>query len=273
MKTFHDGSVGATLTPVPDFTQQDLSGARFKEVSLRDASFRDTTLENARFHWVDLSGASITGAKLVDVDIDGDIENLRVNGVEIGPLIEAELDRRHPGRAQMRATTPEEFREAWDLLQSLWRGTIERARGLPAELVHERVDGEWSFVETMRHLLFVTDAWVVRAVLGHPRPWSPLDLPHDEMPDEPSVPRDRDARPSLDEVLDVLADRRATVTLLMEGLTADQLDSTTTPVTEPGYPEPESYEVRRCLRTVLMEEWEHRLFAERDLEILEHRTA
>ncbi len=273
MKTFHDGPVGATLTPVPDFTQQDLSGARFEEVSLRDASFRDTTLENARFHWVDLSGASITGAKLVGVDIDGDIENLRVNGVEIAPLIEAELDRRHPGRAQMRATTPEEFREAWDLLQSLWRGTIERARGLPEELVHERVDGEWSFVETMRHLLFVTDAWVVRAVLGHPRPWSPLDLPHDEMADEPSVPRDRDARPSLDEVLDVLADRRASVTLLIESLTDDQLDSTTTPVTEPGYPEPESYEVRRCLRTVLMEEWEHRLFAERDLEILEHRTA
>jgi hypothetical protein len=273
LKPFRDGVDGATLTPVPDFTQQDLSGSRFEGVSLRDASFQDATLENARFHWVDLTGASITGAKLVDVDIDGDIENLRVNGVEIAPLIEAELDRRHPGRAQMRATTAQEFRDGWELLQSLWRGTIERARGLPEPAVHERVDGEWSFVETMRHLLFVTDAWVVRAVLGHPQPWSPLDLPHDEMADEVTVPRDRDVRPSLDEVLDVLADRRATVTLLMEGLTDEQLDAMTTPVVEPGYPEPESYEVRRCLRTVLMEEWEHRLFAERDLEILEHRTA
>jgi hypothetical protein len=37
--------------------------------------------------------------------------------------------------------------------------------------------------------------------LAEPSPWDPLDLPHDEMPDEPSVPRDRGARPSLDEVL------------------------------------------------------------------------
>jgi uncharacterized damage-inducible protein DinB len=247
---------------VTDFTQQDLGGSRFEDVSLRDA----------RFHWVDLSGARITAARVVDVDITGDVQNLRVNGVDVAPLIEAELDRRHPDRVKMRASTPAEFREAWDLVQSLWRGTIERARGLPEDQVHERVNGEWSFVETVRHLLFVTDAWVVRTVLGHPQPWHPWDLPFDEMGDEPSVPRDRGVRPTLDEVLDVLADRRAAVTLLIEGLTDEQLDSMTTPVAEPGYPEAGSYEVRQCLRTVLEEEWEHRLYAERDLEVLSHAT-
>jgi hypothetical protein len=245
------------------FEHQDLGGARFEDVSLR----------GARFHWVDLSGATITGARLVDVDITGDVENLRVNGVDVAPLVEAELDRRNPGRAKMRASTPEEFREAWDLLQSLWRGTIERARGLEPDLVHERVDGEWSFVETLRHLLFVTDAWVVRAVLGHPCPWHPLDLPFDEMDAVPGVPRDREARPPLDEVLDVLADRRATMQMLLEGLTEERLDEMTTPVDEPGYPESQSFPVRECLRTVLEEEWEHRLYAERDLELLAHRGA
>lgn len=254
-----------------DFRGQDLSGAQFEEVDLRGAQFRDATLAGATFHWVDLSGVRITAARLVDVDITGDVSDLRVNGVDVAPLIEAELDRRHPGRAKMRATTVDEFREAWDLLQALWRGTVERARGLDENLLHERVDGEWSFVETLRHLLFVTDAWVVRAVLGEPSPWHPLDLPHDEMDDDLGLPRDRAIRPALDDVLDVLADRRASVSLLLEELTDERLEETTAPVTEAGYPPPESYSVRQCLRTLLEEEWEHRLYAERDLQVLAHR--
>jgi len=33
---------------------------------------------------------------LVDVDIHGEIENVMINGVDIGPLVNAELDRRYP---------------------------------------------------------------------------------------------------------------------------------------------------------------------------------
>jgi hypothetical protein len=62
------------------------------------------------------------------------------------------------------------------------------------ELLHESVDGEWSFIETLRHLACGTDSWIRRAVLGDPSPWDALDLPWDEMPDTPGVPRDRDAR-------------------------------------------------------------------------------
>ena len=91
------------------------------------------------------------------------------------------------------------------------------------ELLHERVDGEWSFIETLRHLVFATDAWVKRAILGDPSPWDPLDLPHDEMPNEPSIPRDREARPSLDEVLALRADRMATVRQVLAGLTDARL--------------------------------------------------
>ena len=163
------------------------------------------------------------------------------------------------------------FREAWDILESLWAGTVERARALPPELLHERVDGEWSFIETLRHLAFATDAWIRRAILGDPSPWHPLDLPFDEMDDTPGVPRDRDARPSLDEVLDLRRDRMATMRQVLDDLTDEQLASRTVPVPGPGWPEPESYPVRECLLCILSEEWQHRLYAERDLDLLATR--
>jgi uncharacterized protein YjbI with pentapeptide repeats len=256
---------------VTDFTHKNLSGARFEDVYLTGADFHGVDLTGARFRLVDLTGVTIRGADLVDMDISGQIKNLRINGVDVAPLVEAELDRRYPGRAKMRPSDAAGYREAWDMLEPLWQQTVARARGLDPELLHRRVDGEWSFIETLRHLVFATDAWVNRAILGQPSPWDPLDLPHDEMPEEPSIPRDRDARPSLDAVLALRADRMATVRSVLADLTDEQLAGVTRPVTEPGYPEPESFPVRRCLRAILNEEWQHRLYAERDLDALERQ--
>jgi len=42
--------------------------------------------------------------------------------------------------------------------------TVERARLLPPDLLHESVDGEWSFIETLRHLVFATDSWIRRVI-------------------------------------------------------------------------------------------------------------
>jgi uncharacterized protein YjbI with pentapeptide repeats len=252
-----------------DFTHENLTGSRFEDVYLTGARFHDVDLTGARFDLVDLTGVTIRGSALVNVDISGEIENLRVNGVDVVPLVEAELNRRYPDRVKMRPADADGFREAWGILERLWPQTVERARGLAPDLLHEQVDGEWSFIETLRHLVFATDAWVRRAVLGEPSPWDPLDLPHDEMPDEPSVPRDRGARPSLDQVLALRADRMATVRQVLASLTDEQLADRTEPVLEPGYPEPESFPVRRCLQAILSEEWQHRLYAERDLAALE----
>jgi hypothetical protein len=258
---------------VPDFSNENMSGATFEHLRLTNARFHDVDLSHARFRHVDLTGVVIRGAGLVDMDVSGEIANLRVNGVDVGPLVEAELNRRHPDRAKMAATDAAGYREAWEILERLWQQTVARARDLDPELLHERVDDEWSFVETLRHLVFATDAWVRRAILGDPSPWHPLDLPHDDMPDEPSVPRDRTARPSLDEVVALRADRMATVRQVLAELTDERLAGMTEPVTEPGYPEPESFPVRRCLRAILNEEWEHRLYAERDLDVLAPRTS
>jgi hypothetical protein len=99
---------------------------------------------------------------------------------------------------------------------------VERARRVDLAWLHESVDGEWSFIETLRHLVFATDSWIRRAMLGEPSPWDPLDLPWDEMPDTPGVPRDRDVRPSLDRVLGLRRDRMATVREVIDGLTDER---------------------------------------------------
>ncbi|HJV13581.1 MAG TPA: DinB family protein [Propionibacteriaceae bacterium] len=255
-----------------DFLNADLRGSRFERVDLSGAQFRTVDLSDAQFRGVFLRGVVMRDVELVDVDIHGEIQNLTINGVDIAPLMDAELDKRYPDRAKMRPTDPASFREAWDIIERLWDGTVERARNLPPELLHESVDGEWSFIETLRHLAFATDSWVRRGILGDPSPWDPLDLPWDEMPDTPGVPRDRNVRPSLDTVLELRRDRMATVRKVIEGLTDESLDSQTAPVEGPGWPESRSYPVRECLLVVLSEEWEHRLYAERDLAALQTRN-
>jgi uncharacterized damage-inducible protein DinB len=256
-----------------EFSRQDLSGSRFERVDLNDSEFRSVDIERARFRDVSFRHVVMRGTEWLDVDINGEIEGLRVNGVDVGPLVEAELDRRYPGREKMRPTDADGFRTAWDLLEELWAETVARARRLDPDLLHESVDGEWSFVETLRHLAFATDAWIRRAVLGDPSPWDPLDLPWDEMPDTPGVPRDRDLRPSLDEVLALRRDRVAGVRAVLDSLTHESLAGRTEPLDAPGWPGRRSFPIRECLLVVLNEEWEHRLYAERDLAVLEARTS
>lgn len=256
-----------------EFIRADLRGSRFERVDLSGAQLRAVDLSGARFRGVSLNGVVMRGVELGNVDINGEVENLTINGVDAGPLVNAELNRRYPDRAKMRPTDPAGFREAWDILERLWGGTVEHARRLLPELLHESVDGEWSFIETLRHLVFATDAWIRRAILGDPAPWDPLDLPWDEMPDTPGVPRDRDARPSLDAVLELRRDRMSTVRQVIDGLTEVSLDRHTEPVEGPGWPEPRSYLMRECLLVILSEEWEHRRYAERDLDALETHSA
>ena len=250
------------------FTERNLAGAEFRWVDLSDATFELVMLNRARLQQVDLTGVTIRAARLQDIDISGDLQNVRVNGIDVGPLVEAELDRRYPERAKLRPTDAAGFRDAWAVIEELWDGTVARARDLDPELLNERVNGEWSFIETLRHLVFATDAWIRRVMLGDPSPWDPLDLPFDEMPDTPGIPRDRDVRPTLDEVLALRADRMATMTQVLADLTDEQLAEETEPVDAPGWPEPRSYPVSEVLGVIINEEWWHRHFAERDLDLL-----
>jgi hypothetical protein len=253
---------------MPGFREQDLTGARFERVNLRGATFNQVDLTGMQVRGAVLTGSRMRGVELVDVDIYGELQNVTVNGVDIAPLVDAELNRRMPERAKMRPDDSDGFREAWAILEALWDGTVARATTFPEEALHRSVDDEWSFIQTLRHLNFASAAWVGRMVLGTASPWHPLDLPWDEAPGWDDVPWDREARPSLDEVLTVRRDRQAMVCHVMESLTDEQLAIEVTR-TEPGWPRLENFPVKECLRIVLNEEWEHRLYAERDLTSLE----
>ena len=259
------------------FAEQDLSGARFERVSLRNASFSWVHFNDARMRSVDLSGADfrdamlhgvrMRGTELSDVEISGELNNVIVNGVDIGPLVDRELNRRMPERAKMRPDDVDGFKEAWAILGRLWESTIQSARSFPAEALHTRVDDEWSFIETLRHLNFASAAWVGRMILGDPSPWHPLDLPWDEAPGWEGIPWDREARPTLDAVLAVRRNRQGMVSGVIESLTDEQLASQVSN-TEPGWPRSEEFPFKECLLIVLNEEWEHRRYAERDLAAL-----
>ena len=245
-----------------EFVRADMTGARFTAVSLNRATFRSCELHSV----------VMRGVEIVDTTIGGEIQSLVINGVDVAPLVEAELDRRHPDRPKFRPTSPEGFREAWDLNERLWGSTVARARRLPPELLQESVDGEWSFIQTLRHLAFATESWVGRCILSDPSPWHPLSLPWGQMAPRPGVPHHRDARPSLDEALALRQEAMTMMRRVVDGLTGEQLDSRTEPLVGPGWPdEGQTFPVRECLLVVLNEEWWHRMYAERDLAVLEER--
>lgn len=266
-----------------EFREQQMDGAVFERVSLRGARFREVYLNDAGIRDVDLTGADIRavafhrvrmrGVELAHVDISGELEDVVVNGVDIAPLVEAELDRRDPDRVKLRPTTVDGFREAFALVERRWDETVARARTFPPDALHEQVDGEWSFVQTLRHLSFATGCWVDRMILGKPDPYRPTDLPWDEAAPGDWFRWERDARHDLDEVLAVRRERQASVRELLSTLTDERLDDIAAAEGD-GWPEAGMEEpVGQCLRVVLNEEWHHRLFAERDLDRLQQKES
>ena len=255
-----------------EFGKEDLSGSTFDWTDLSGSTFRAASLSNVTIRGTDLHHVKMSGVELWDVDISGEISGLRINGVDVTAYVEEEMRRREPDLAKMRPDDPAGFLEAWTLLENLWDRTVDRARRLDPALLHEQVAGEWSFIDTLRHLSFATAAWVNRAISGEAAPWHPLDLPWDEAPEGKGFPRDRSVRPSLDEVLELRRSRQAHVRRVIEGLTAEALAAETTPPDDDSWPPARSFSVKECLSIVLNEEWWHRTYAERDLAILEERS-
>ncbi|SBT65683.1 DinB superfamily protein [Micromonospora sediminicola] len=239
----------------------------------RKARFTVADLTGARFVDCDMSKVKIVDGWLVDVDVSGHVENLVVNGVDVTAFVAAELDRRHPERVRLRQMrTADDHRAMWDVVERLWSETLARAERLPESALHERVDEEWSFVETLRHLVFITDAWARRTVLDEPMPYHRLGVTQTAYApaDAAGLGIDHGARPSLAEVVKVRADRMALMRGLVDDLTDEELGRECTRPPAPGYPA-ERRTVGECLGVVMQEECEHHRFAIRDLRTIEAR--
>ena len=234
--------------------------------------FDDEDLTGAEFRECDLSGARLVGVVMQNVEIDGLITNLTVNGVEVMPYVEAELDRRHPVRLLIRSHEPGDLRKAWRQLGDDWATTIERVRSMPEGSEHQGVDGEWSMVETLRHLVFVHDSWFRRCVLGLTEPFTAMGLASPFVPDQEELGLDQAARPGLDEGL-IVRDRQASeIEAWLAEVTPEQLaQPAPVPDDDRWPPYAKGRRVQQCLGTVLNEEWEHHGFCMRDLDKLSRR--
>lgn len=239
--------------------------------TFRGASFTGADFTGANFRDCDLRRVKVTDSWLVDIRMSGLVENFIVNDVDVTAFVEGELDRRHPERVQLREVrTADDYRAMWNTIERLWAGTVARAERLAEPALHQRVDGEWSFVETLRHLVFATDRWASYMILDKPVPYHPLGLPQPGFTPEDAAALgiDLDARPPLAEVLEARGTRMTMVRGIVDGLTDDGLGRECPRLPAPGYPE-ETYTLGRCLRVILKEECEHRRYAVRDLAVLE----
>lgn len=244
------------------FTQSD---------DLRDAEFVDADLRGARFVRTDLSGVVMRAVDVQGADIDapwllGGESCLLVNGVDVVPLVEAELNRRFPGRADRRAADPYGLRAAWAMLERSWAATLGRVAAMPAGAVDVSVDGEWSFAQTLRHLVMATDTWLGRAILEIEQPFHAIGQPNVEYEtDGHDMSIFTTVTPSYADVLEVRTGRVAMVRDFLATVTPDDLAAMRKNPWAPEYPET----TLSCLHTILEEEWEHHRYAVRDLNAIE----
>lgn len=230
--------------------------------------FEGASFVKARFRGATLRFSDVSGVTMRGVDVDGlDIDShdlffgsLFVNGVDVVPLVDAELNRQFPGRELQKAQSPEGLREGWVAVQSAWQETV--ASTAP-DLVDAHVEDEWSSAQTLRHLILVTDAWFRGAVLRMQQRFHKIGqifTGADEMGFDMSIfcvdP------PAYEEVLAVRTERQRQVTEFLALATTELLAEERENPWGGGDWRPS---VGDCIRVILEEEWAHLRYIRRDL--------
>jgi hypothetical protein len=224
-----------------EFSDQDLSGARFVRCLLPGAVIR---------------GSDVTGMEIDDPHIHEG--SLWVNGIDVAPLVQTELNRTFPGREFKTATTSDGLRIAWVAVEKAWADLLPTAAGV----ADVSVDGEWSFAQTLRHLVMATNAWLHGAILGQVQPFHWIGQPFAEYEQEGGDMTIFREPASYDETLMVRAEHQAMVRAYVATVT-DEVLAETRP--HPWAPE-HRVTVLHCLHVILNEEWEHQRYAVRDLQ-------
>jgi hypothetical protein len=237
---------------MPEEFEGDLAGSVFWGADLSGATFRD----------VNLTDAKVSHAWLVNVNVDAHVDNVVINGVDITAYVN-ERDPWYPLRAMLRPSDPEAMRATWSLLETEWATLITRVKALGEAAAHESVNGEWSFVQTLRHLVFAIDKWFTAPVLG--AGFDPIGLPNSGSVGFAWPGLQYDVTPSMADALAVRADRSRRFRAYLSTVTAADFP-TSVDVLENG-PRP----VQECLYTVFEEEFWHLRYAHRDLAELSTR--
>jgi len=230
------------------------------EGDLTEAVIWGADMSRARFRDVNLTGVRISHSLVVDVDIDAYVDRLVVNGVDVTDYVN-ERDEWYPVRAMIRSSDPEGLRAAWTALEGVWAPTIARALALGEEKAQASVNDEFSFVQTVRHLVFAMDKWFTMPLGGGP--FHPMGMPNTGSLDFPWPGLDDGVRPSLAEALAVRTDRAAAFRAYLDDADAAEFPREVE-VLENG-----TVTVLDCLWTVMEEEFWHHRYARRDLAILE----
>lgn len=239
----------------------------FRTKEFEGASFVKTSFKGATLRFSDVSGVTMRAVDVDGLDIDSHdlfFGTLIVNGVDVVPLVDAELNRQFPGRELQKAETPEGLREGWIAVQAAWQTTVADT---PPELVDAHVEDEWSLAQTLRHLVLATDAWLRGGIMRIEQPFHEIGQIFTgaaEMGFDMSVFRAEP--PAYAEVLEVRAERQQMVTDVLATASPELLaEERANPW---GGGDDWRPTVGDCIRVILEEEWAHLRYVRRDLALL-----
>ena len=235
---------------------QDFEGATFIKTSFKQSTMRACDLRGVTMRAVDVDGLDIDGHDLL-------FGSLLVNGVDVVPLVDAELNRQFPGRELQSAVTPEGLRDGWVAVQAAWATTVADT---PPEMVDAHVDDEWSLAQTLRHLVLATDAWLRGGIMGIDQPFHEIGQIFTGAPEmgfDMSI--FRTDVPTFAEILEVRAERQQMVTDFLAGATPELLLEERNNPWGGGDWHPT---VGDCVRVILEEEWAHLRYIRRDLALI-----
>lgn len=235
---------------------QEFEGATFVRASFRGATLRSSDVSEVTMRSVDVGGLDIDSHDLF-------FGSLIVNGVDVVPFVDAELNRLFPGRELQKAQTPEGLRDGWVAVQAAWETTVTDT---PPELVDAHVEDEWSLAQTLRHLVLATDAWLRGGIMGIEQPFHEIGLIFTGAADmgfDMSIFR-ADA-PAFEDTVAVRSERQQLVADFLATATPELLADERDNPWGGGDWHPT---VGDCVRVILEEEWAHLRYVRRDLALL-----
>jgi len=237
---------------------REFEGATFVRTSFKGATLRSCDVSGVTMRSVDVDGLEIDSHDLF-------FGSLVVNGVDVVPLVDAELNRQFPGRELQQAKTPDGLRDGWVAVQAAWETTVTNT---PPDMVDAHVEDEWSLAQTLRHLVLATDAWLRGGVMRVEQPFHEIGQIFTgaaEMGFDMSI--FRADPPTFEEILAVRAERQQMVTEFLATVTPELLaEERDNPW---GGGDDWHPTVGDCVRVILEEEWAHLRYVRRDLALLD----